>query len=872
MHSDPPHPAPRREINETTIVRPPRHGIAFWLMMFLALVLLAVGLALAVGGAWLIALGGSWYYLPAGLALILAGALMMAQRMAGVWVYALTWALTWAWAVWEVGLDLWPLVPRVVAPTVLLVLVLLTIPVLRRRENWRRRPAAGVAVALALLVPILPGLTAGGAAWAQETPPATPAPEPAPEPDPAPAPTPEPAPEAELAPAPAPTGEDAAEEDATEEAAVRPPMPVRETGADWPEYGGTIHGTRYSPLEQITRENVGQLQRIWEYRTGDMPPETEGEPPSYAAETTPIKIGRDLFLCTAMGDLISLDAATGLEIWRHELGVPLDAIPYNASCRGVAHYRDPDAAWDAPCAARVLVGTLDARLVAVDARTGQACTDFGQNGQVDLELGMGHTVPGWVSVTSPPLIVRGVAVVGHQVSDNQRRDAPSGVVRGYDALTGDLVWAWDMVRPDRRGLPPEGETYSRGTPNMWTIAAGDEELGHVYLPMGNSSVDYYGAERTEAENDYATALVAVDVTTGEAVWRFQTVYYDVWDYDLGSQPTLLDFPTEDGTVPAALLSTKQGDIYVLDRRTGEPLFPVEEREVPSGGVEPENLSPVQPFSTYHSLIMPPLEEVNMWGMSPLDQLWCRIQFRRAAYAGVYQPPTVDRYWIQYPGYNGGQDWGSMAIDPERGILIANYNDIPNHNRLIPREEADEMGAAPIDSPLPGMAEGPRGVSPQGGVPYAIDVNAGWRVPATGLICKEPPYGGIRAIDIATGETLWDQPFGDARRNGPWGIPSFLPVTIGTPNNGGPVVTSSGLIFIAATTDDMIRALDIETGEILWQDRLPAGGQSTPLTYEEGGRQLLVLMAGGHTFMETPIGDQVIAWALPGPGGEQDAEE
>jgi quinoprotein glucose dehydrogenase len=397
---------------------------------------------------------------------------------------------------------------------------------------------------------------------------------------------------------------------------------------------------------------------------------------------------------------------------------------------------------------------------------------------------------------------------------------------------------------------------------MWTIASGDEELGLVYLPLGNSSVDYYGSNRSDAENEYATSLVALDVTTGQPEWHFQTVYRDVWDYDLGSQATLIDYPGPDGTVPALVLPSKQGDLYILDRRTGAPLVPFEEREVPQGGVEPDYLAPTQPFSLFHTLAQRDLTERDMWGFTPIDQLWCRIRFRQAHYDGIYTPPATETRWIQYPGYNGGSDWGGVAFDPVRGVIVANYNDMPNHNRLVPREEAEEAGLAPIYAPGAGE-ETPLGeAGPQVGAPYAIQVNAGWRVPLTGLLCKEPPYGGIRAIDIATGEALWDRPLGTARKNGPFGIPSYLPLDIGTPNNGGSVVTASGLIFIAAATDDLFRAIDIETGETLWQTALPAGGQANPFMFEANGRQFVGLMAGGHHFMETPIGDHVLVWALP----------
>ncbi|WP_265516641.1 PQQ-binding-like beta-propeller repeat protein [Nitratireductor luteus] len=858
-----------------------RRGAGYWYCAVLGALLVIIGILLVAGGVWLITLGGSWYYLIAGVGLVIAGVLLAMASMAAVWVYVLTYLLTVIWAFWEVGTDWWAQVPRLVAPTIILILVLLCIPPLRRRSGASsRRPERTAAASAALLL-----AAAGGVGFyasdsfivvAQEqTDQETPATEQGQDPV-------EPSVEAPPVEEGQGTGElepaiDAQETTEGEAASAGPgereaaadttptgvevsgPQPNLETGEMWPAYGGTDHGTRYSPLDQINRDNVADLERVWEFRTGDMPPEDKDV--AWSPETTPLKVGDDLYLCTPTNIIIAIDARTGREEWRYDPQVSTDAVPHAAACRGVAYFEDPEADDpDALCATRIIEATLDARLIAVDARLGQPCTDFGINGEVSLKEGLGATVPGWVAVTSPPTIVRGIAVVGHQVNDNEAEDSPSGVVRGYDAVTGELAWAWDLEQPQLKGEPPEGETYSRGTPNMWTIAAADEELGYVYLPLGNSAVDYYGSNRSEAENEYSTSVVAVDVTTGEDVWHFQTVYRDVWDYDLGSQPALVDFPTGDGTIPALLISSKQGDIYVLNRETGEPLFEPEERDVPQGGVEPDYISPVQPFSTYHTLAFDPIKPQDMWGMSPLDQLWCRIQYHRATYDGIYTPPTHETPYIQYPGYNGGQDWGSMAVHAERGVLIANYNDIPNFNRLITHEEARERDMKPVTAPGGDVGD------PQVGAPYAIDVNPGWRVGFTKLMCKQPPYGGIRAIDLATGETLWDQAFGSARSNGPFGIPSRLPFTIGTPNNGGPIVTAGGLIFIAATTDNMIRAYDIETGEELWSDILPAGGQATPITYEVDGRQYLAFMAGGHAFMETPKGDYVWAWALPETNG------
>jgi quinoprotein glucose dehydrogenase len=768
-----------------------------------------LGLTLLVGGIVLAARGGSWYYVLAGIALLVAGILLAIRRAAGAWLYAIVVGATALWTLWESGTDYWAWVPRIGLLIVLGFFVALTLPRLDRPATrttavtWAIASAG--AVVIALLVPLsiygptrYAGLPAAGAA-------ATPS-----------------------------TSGVAAD--------------------DWPAYGGGHDGLRYSALAQIDSANVGSLRRAWTYRTGDLPKKQWG------AETTPLKVGDSVYLCSGRNVLFALDAATGRERWRYDPKVDDKAIPYTAACRGVAYYVVPNARGE--CATRVLEGTLDARLVAVDATSGRPCEGFGTHGQVDIKRGMGDTPPGYVSINSVPTIVRGVIVTGHQVLDGQKRYAPSGVILGFDAVSGALRWAWDVMQPNLTGLPPAGQTFTRGTPNSWTTAVGDDALGLVYLPMGNSAGDYWSGSRRPAELDVSSALVALDVGTGKPAWRFQAVHHDVWDYDLGSQPSLIDFPvTGGGTVPALLLSSKQGEVYVLDRRSGKPLTGVVERPVPGGGVEPAMRSPTQPYSTYHTLRKPELHERDMWGLSPIDQMICRIQFRSASYAGPFTPPTSDRPFIDYPGYNGGSDWGSLAVDPVRRIVVANYNDMPNYDRLVPRAEVDRQGWKPRDEGTP-QAESSESKDPQVGTPYGIDVNAGWRLHGTGLMCKEPPYGGIQAFDLATGRTLWDRPLGTARANGPFGIHSMLPIDIGTPNNGGAVVTAGGLVFIAAATDNLIRAIDLATGETVWRDVLPAGGQATPMVYAEGGREYLVIVAAGHHFMETPEGDYVIAYALP----------
>lgn len=784
--------------------------------MILGGVIALIGLVLAGGGAWLLIEGGSAYYLITGVAMLISGVLLIRGRLAGGWLYVAIFLATMVWALWEVGTSPWALVPRVVAPLVLLVAVLLVMPTLTRRSG--RWTWAGIGVVGTIAIATIFGWSIAG----NYIPPVN------------------------------------GQLPGARYAMTDPSL--GQVGNDWPAYGGTYSARRYSPLAQITPANVGELKRAWTIHTGDMP--SAAAKGTYGAETTPLKIGNTLYLCTPKSMVLALDPVTGKQKWRFDPGVKDDAIPYTAACRGVSYYQVPGAAADTPCGQRIILGTLDARIIALDARTGRQCRDFGQNGQVRITDGMGQVSPGYVSINSPPTIVQGVVVTGHQVLDGQSRWEPSGVIQAYDAVTGKMRWAWDMMHPERSGPPPAGQTYTRGTPNMWTIASGDEKLGLVYLPMGNASADYYSSLRRPEENRYATSLVAIDVKTGKPRWTFQAVKKDVWDYDFGAQATLVDFPTSSGSVPAMVLPSKQGDIYVLDRRTGKPLTPIGQIKAPSGGVEPQDRAPTQLVSLYHDLRKPDLTEKDMWGMSPIDQMICRIQFRKASYKGFFTPPEADRRSIEYPGYNGGTDWGGIAVDPARGVIVANYNDMPNYVRLVPRAKANELGWAPRNQAR-GKIGGAEGAGdPQAHTPYAIDVNAGWRLKFTGMLCKQPPYGGIRAIDLATGRTIWDRPFGTARTNGPFGIPSMLPLTIGTPNNGGAVVTKSGLIFIAAATDNLIRAIDLRTGKTLWSDTLPGGGQATPMTYSQNGKQYLIIMAGGHHFMETPVSDQLVAYALP----------
>ncbi len=513
---------------------PVSRGRAALPALILGIVIALIGGVLAIGGAWLATLGGSLYYVLTGVAMVVSGVLLARGRALGGWIYVAIFALTVIWAFAEVGSNNWALVPRVIAPLVLLIAVFLVLPTL---VNMRRRWAIGIGASVAVV--LVTAVTAF--IFAQVNAPRVLSN----------------LPDARLAMA--------------DTAALQ-------AGDDWPAYGGSYSARRFSPLAQITPENVGQLKRAWLFHTGDLPA-SEKVRGTYGGENTPLKVGNTLYVCTPKNIVIALDPASGRQRWRFDPHVSDDAIPYTAACRGVSYYPVPNAAAGTLCATRIIFGTLDARLFALDARTGARCTDFGTNGETDTKIGMGQTPPGYVSINSPPTIVRGVVVTGHQVLDGQDRWAPSGVIRGYDAVSGRLRWAWDMMHPEWNGYPPQGQTWARGTPNMWTIASGDDALGLVYLPMGNAAADYYSSLRRPQESAFATSLVALDVTTGKPRWRFQAVRHDVWDYDFGAQATLVDYR---GT-PALVLPSKQGDIYVLDRRTGRPLTPVGQIRAPGGG-------------------------------------------------------------------------------------------------------------------------------------------------------------------------------------------------------------------------------------------------------------------------------------------------
>ncbi len=609
---------------------------------------------------------------------------------------------------------------------------------------------------------------------------------------------------------------------------------------------------RYAPLPDITPSNLSRLEQAWVYRTGDVSDGKGAVRSTSAFEATPILVDDTLYFCTPFNRVIALDPESGEERWSYDPKIDLSGRYANQLvCRGVASWLDPERQEDEPCRRRIFTATNDARLIALDAATGEPCGDFGDSGQIDLTRRVGRILwKGEYQVTSPPAVVHDLVVVGSAVSDNARVDAPSGVVRAYDARSGALRWSWNPA-PDSspsgaEGGEPTDADYRLGTANVWSVMSVDPERDLIVLPTGNSAPDYYGGHR-DGLDDYASSVVALRASTGQPVWHFQTVHHDLWDYDVSAQPTLATLTRNGRRTPAVLQATKMGFLFVLHRQTGEPLFPVEERPVPQGGVPGEKLSPTQPFP-----IRPPplaaleLNAENAWGITPFDRRACRRRIAALRADGIYTPPSLQGS-LMFPGNAGGTNWGGIAVDPQRQLAIVNVSNLPFVVTLFPAEDYERERAA-----NPGVE-----ISPQRGTPYAMR-----REPLLspfGMPCNPPPWGTLAAVDLVSGEIRWQVTLGTVRDIAP--IP--LPIRWGTPAISGPLVTAGGLVFIGSAMDDYLRAFDVETGEELWKARLPAGGQATPMSYRvrDGGKQYVVIAAGGHGRGGTTLGDHLVAFSL-----------
>jgi quinate dehydrogenase (quinone) len=794
-----------------------------WVLRILGVVLAIIGLPLLWLGGQLITLGGSWYYGLAGLALVVSGILVFRRSLLGFWLFAALFVATVIWALAEGGFNFWPLVPRLGGPLVIALILALCLPLF---PGWRagRSLPYGLAAVFALVL-----VGAGVLAFQPQGVIRT-------------------------------------------DIAATPGEAVANAGGNWAAYGATPSGTRFSAADQINTENVDTLEVAWTYQYG------EERHAGQEDQITPILINDTAYICTPESNVHAIDVNTGAARWVYNSETENSAF---ARCRGVSYYQYQAPAQTAPATAagtppattpaapatplaaatpaicgegRIVLTTSDARMIELDATTGEPCPDFGTAGIIDLKAGMGDDALPQYILTSAPTVARNRIIVGGFVLDNISVDEPSGVVRAFDARSGELLWAWNADRPEG-GLPAPGELYTRGTPNVWSTPAYDDALGLVYLPTGNATPDFWAAHRTEDMLRVSASVVAVDVETGAERWVFQTTHHDVWDYDVASQPALYDVPDGNGgTIPALIQITKRGQIFMLDRRTGEPIADVEERPVPQDVQEGDTpLSPTQPYSVGMPAIgVEPLTEARMWGATLYDQLLCRIEFKKLRYEGDFTPPTTQRM-IQWPGYYGGFNWGSAALNEQTGMLIVNDMRIAQYVELVPRADYDAQAS--------GGGDLHAGLSAQSGTPFAA-LKDNFFSPL-GVPCQEPPYGTLTGIDLGTRQIAWQVPMGTLEETGPLGIKTGLSIPIGMPTIGGASTTAGGVVFYAATQDYYLRAMDAATGTELWKGKLPVGSQSTPSTYvsPSSGRQFVVLTAGGAR-QQDRRGDYVVAFALP----------
>ena len=643
--------------------------------------------------------------------------------------------------------------------------------------------------------------------------------------------------------------------DGTIAASGAPPQPpAGQPDEDWRSYGRTQSGQRYSPLAEITPANVKELKVAWTFRTGDLP--GENDPGETTFEVTPIKVRDTLYLCSQHQRLFALDAKTGTLRWSYDPQLKSDPTFQHLTCRGVSYHETAAGAVDttgapapAECRHAIFLPVNDGRMIKLDADTGAACQSFGDHGTLKLQEGMGVQTAGFYEPTSPPVVGDKIIVIAGAVIDNYSTQAPSGVIRGFDIHTGRLVWAWDAGAADENALPSATHTYTNNSPNSWMTASYDPKLGLVYVPMGVQTPDIWGGNRTPESERYSSSLVALDINTGKRVWHYQTVHHDLWDMDPPSQPSLVDLAGPDGVRPAVLQPAKTGNLFVLDRRTGELIVPAPERPVPQGPAPGDRLSPTQPFSELTFRPEALLTGADMWGATIFDQLACRILFHQMRYEGTFTPPSLQGTLV-FPGNLGMFEWGGIAVDPVRQIAIANPIAIPFVSKLLPR--GPDNPAAPNEAHPSGSEIG---VQPMYGTPYGVVLHP--FLSPVGLPCLRPPWGYMAAIDLKTMKIAWMHKNGTIRDSAP--LP--IPIEMGVPSLGGPMTTAGGVAFLTSTSDYYIRAYDVTNGDQLWQDRLPAGGQSTPMTYAVDGRQYVVTAAGGHGSFGTRIGDYVIAYTL-----------
>ena len=844
---------------------------------FLSIIMCLFALPLVIGGGYLLYLGGSPYYVVAGVLMLASAWLMLKRQWLAYALYSIFIIGSVIWAVWESGFYWWALATRLGFPLIFGLLMLLPwvarkmgtqkVKVLTGPSNNTLHNASGItsntplntsspqatadlssanegehnegpkesAYYWALLASVVAGAAVSFGSMANNA-----------------------------------TDKlgalDLKGNSATPTNLGDPLSNGQQTPeGEWSAYGRTDYGQRYSPLTQINTVNVKNLEVAWQIQTGDVKGPNDVGETTYQA--TPLKLGNALYMCTPHNWALALDADTGEALWKFDPKVGENLQRQHQTCRGVSFYAGTNPQTSittdikaqkvegntftkatTQCDAKIFIPTSDAKLYALNPETGQRCQDFGNEGAIDLMHNMPFKQAGYYYSTSPPIVAGDLIIVAGAVNDNYDINSPSGVIRAYDVNTGQLMWNWDAGNPEDTkplDINDPNQTYKTSSPNSWAIASADEKLGLAYFPMGNRTPDQLGVYRSPAEEKYATSVVALDLKTGQARWVQQFVHHDLWDMDTPAQPSLIDLKTDKGVEPALVVPTKQGDVYVLNRATGKPILPIKERPASQNHlIKGEHASPTQPYSAL-SFEPKPLTEKDMWGASLLDQMMCRIEFNKLNYEGRYTPPSTQGTLV-YPGNFGTFNWGSLAVDPENGVMFGMPTYLAFTSKLIPK---DSLGDVETN-------KGEQGVNANEGADYAVEM--GPFLSPLGVPCQQPPWGTIAAANLSTGEIAYQ------RKNGTVQDLSPLPLKfeLGVPGIGGPIITKGGVAFLSAATENNFRAYDLKTGDVLWNQRIPAGGQATPMTYlNSKGEQMVVLVAGGHGSVGTEIGDYVIAYKL-----------
>lgn len=804
-------------------IKPHQKGLRAWCIL-LGLIILVVSLYYIVGGVKLLSLGGSSYFVGAGIIMLISAIQLFRRKSSAVAWFAFAFVVTVIWSVYDAGMEFWPLVARLMVPAGLMFIMLLTLPALRVRQGKTALRAPAYTLSGVIVVAMLVTF------WQMFVPhPVV---------------------------------------DEGKPLAIEPIKPGANQ-TEWANYGNTPGGDRFVAQTQINRDNVKDLKVAWTYHTGDTPVSPGGN--GAEDQQTPLQIGNTLYMCTPHNNVIAVEADTGKTLWKREINAQSQV--WNR-CRGLAWFdatkplEQPTKPGSTPvdtvtlqpgdtCQRRILMNTIDARLIALNADTGEFCQFFGDNGQVDLKAGLGDAPDPQYQLTSAPTVAGTTVVVGGRVADNVQTDMPGGVLRGFDVVSGKMRWAFDpgSSDPTIKELEP-GKTYARSTPNSWAPMSYDPTMNTVFIPMGSSSVDLWGADRTPLDHKYGASILALDATTGKEKWVYQTVHNDLWDFDLPMQPSLVDFPMADGsTRPAVVIGAKTGMIWVLDRETGQPLTKVEEKPIKKGSIPGEQYTATQPFSVGMPQIgNQTMTESDMWGATPFDLLACRIGFKSMRYDGLFTVPDTD-VSLSFPGSLGGMNWGSISFDPTHQYMFVNDMRLGLWVQMVKSDNEKAAASNGGESVNTGM-----GAVPLKGTPYSVNKNR--FMSPLGIPCQKPPFGTLSAIDMKTQKIVWQVPVGTVQDTGPFGIKMKAQMPVGMPTLGGTLATQGGLVFIAGTQDYYLRAYDSATGKEVWKARLPVGSQGGPISYvsPKNGKQYILISAGGAR-QSPDRGDYVIAYAL-----------